>query len=201
MHRTDGNAHVSNMFGDGNPAIPTVGTLIEKDWLNMVQEELVAVATDAAVTLVKGTNNQLLTSLRSLFVRAAGNATQTITGIKTFAGRVLMSFAPGASNANLTIDNLDTTNDSNAVKLTSSSVGSTADFRNSSTGAALNAVGTSGYAARFVATLSSPVKSPVTIVPQNNPPSSGTMGDLYVDSTTGKLYIYTTTWTLVGSQT
>lgn len=110
MHRTDGADHSANMFEDRNLVTPTPGTQIEKHWLNAVQEEIIAPITDAAIALVKGTNTQLRDALRVLFVRATGAATQTITGLKTFTSKVVISTsaesfeATGGHNTNATVD-------------------------------------------------------------------------------------------------
>lgn len=55
MHRIDGLDHVGNLFSDVTPA-----TVVTDDWLNAVQEELALLLEGMGVTLVKGTNNQLL---------------------------------------------------------------------------------------------------------------------------------------------
>lgn len=83
MHRIDADAHVGNMFDEGDPLIPRQPTQIDKHWLNAVQEEIVGVILDAGISLVKGTNTQLLSALRNLFVRV-GNFNQSIDGLKTF---------------------------------------------------------------------------------------------------------------------
>ena len=58
MHRTDGANNVANMFVDKVPGV-SPGTIVEEDWLNMVQEEIVSVVIDDGTALVKGTNTQL----------------------------------------------------------------------------------------------------------------------------------------------
>jgi hypothetical protein len=57
-HRTDGANNVANMFDDGGAGVP--GTTVEEAWLNMVQEELCNLIEACGITLVKGTNTQLL---------------------------------------------------------------------------------------------------------------------------------------------
>lgn len=179
MHRTDGNGHVANMFDDGDPGVPTVGTQIEESWLNAVQEEIVGVVTDAGISLVKNTNTQLLAALRSLFVRTTGSAAQTITGNKYFNGLVSMVRAAGAGLANLTIENLDTSADSQALNVTSSSVGTTAKFRNSST----------ARAAQFQ---SEDARPTIRLVPLTTIPSTGLAeGDVcYVAGSLHMLYVW-----------
>jgi hypothetical protein len=95
MHRIDADAHVGNLFNEGDPGVPRLPTQIDKHWLNMVQEELVALATDAGITLVKGTNTQLRDSIRELFVRVTGTASQTVTGVKTFTSKLIASYVAG----------------------------------------------------------------------------------------------------------
>ncbi len=60
MHRTDGDGHSSNHFTDGNPGTGVPGTKVEENWLNAVQEEICNLLEGMGVTLVKGTNDQLL---------------------------------------------------------------------------------------------------------------------------------------------
>jgi hypothetical protein len=57
-HRTDGANNVANLFDDGGAGVP--GTTVEEAWLNMVQEELCNLIEACGITLVKGTNTQLL---------------------------------------------------------------------------------------------------------------------------------------------
>ena len=63
MHRIDADAHVSNLFSDGDALIGQPGTKVDAAWLNAAQEEIVAVIEDAGIALVKGTNNQLLAAI------------------------------------------------------------------------------------------------------------------------------------------
>jgi hypothetical protein len=99
MHRTDGANHSSNMFEDRNLVTPTPGTQIEKHWLNAVQEEIITPILEASITLVKDTNTQLRDALRVLFVRAAGSATQTVTGLKTFTSKLVVNASAQALEA------------------------------------------------------------------------------------------------------
>jgi len=57
MHRTEGENNVGNMFTDGPP-----GTTVEEDWLNAVQEEIIAVLTATGINPLPAsadTRNQL----------------------------------------------------------------------------------------------------------------------------------------------
>lgn len=67
MHRIDTSGHVSNLFNPGDPLVPRPPTQVDEHWLNAVQEELVnLIVTGAGITLVKGTNTQLLAAIDKL---------------------------------------------------------------------------------------------------------------------------------------
>lgn len=60
MHRIDGpGATAGGMFTGGNPATGTPATALTADWHNAVQEELIAVLTEAGVSPTKAVNTQL----------------------------------------------------------------------------------------------------------------------------------------------
>ena len=63
MHRIDTSGNVNNRFHPGNPATGQQATLIDQDWLNAVQEEIVNVILGANIDLEKGTNNQLAAAI------------------------------------------------------------------------------------------------------------------------------------------
>lgn len=86
MHRIDGEGHDGNMFTGGDPLIPTPATVITTDWLNAIQEEVVAPILAAGIALVKGTNNQLLAALYALFGRLGVN--NTWSGNQSFGGSI-----------------------------------------------------------------------------------------------------------------
>ncbi len=62
MHRVDTDGNQGGLFTDGNPATGTLGTKLDDDWANAVQEEICGVIEGTGGTLVKGTNSQLLGS-------------------------------------------------------------------------------------------------------------------------------------------
>jgi hypothetical protein len=65
MHRIDSpGATVGNLFTEGNPSLGVPATEVSDDWLNDVQEEIVNVIEDAGITLVKGTQDQLLDAIK-----------------------------------------------------------------------------------------------------------------------------------------
>jgi hypothetical protein len=72
MHRIDTSTREIDKFGagkdgftNGDPGI-TAPTEADDDWLNSVQEEFCNVVEDTGITLVKGTRDQLLTSLQNM---------------------------------------------------------------------------------------------------------------------------------------
>ena len=79
MHRIDSSGTLASLpapaspgatagyFTGGNPGLGQAATIVSADWLNAVQEELLAVMTAAGVAPSKTTRNQLLTSLEKLF--------------------------------------------------------------------------------------------------------------------------------------
>lgn len=68
MHRIDTDGHLANAFTDGDPGIGQEATVVDDDFMNAVQEELVnVILTRAGVTLVKNTNTQLGSALDLLF--------------------------------------------------------------------------------------------------------------------------------------
>ena len=65
MHRTEGADNQDNLFVDGPP-----GTIVGEDWLNTVQEELVAIILAAGIALKTAdtdTRDQLLAALNALY--------------------------------------------------------------------------------------------------------------------------------------
>lgn len=65
MHRIDTDGNVSNLFNEGDPTVPRNPTLVDKHWLNAVQEEIATTIEARGVSLVKGTN-QLATALAAV---------------------------------------------------------------------------------------------------------------------------------------
>ncbi|MHC1701811.1 MAG: hypothetical protein AB9900_12720 [Humidesulfovibrio sp.] len=71
-HRIDSTgATEAGLFTDGDPALAVPSTLVDADWLNMTQEELLHVIEEAGLTPVKGTNTQLQQALL-LHIKASG---------------------------------------------------------------------------------------------------------------------------------
>ena len=60
MHRIDtATATPDHKFTEGDPAVPVAATTVSAEWLNAVQEELVATITKAGLELEKSDNEQL----------------------------------------------------------------------------------------------------------------------------------------------
>lgn len=204
MHRTDGDAHVSNMFDEGDPLVPRQPTQIDKHWLNAVQEELVTIVLDAASgigALVKGTNNQVLAALRAILVNRT--TAQTIAGTKTFTEGVIVN---QTTNAATDIDGFSATGKGTGRGATftgGASGGGVAGIANADQTGVIgqNSAGT-GYGMIAQAKTTAPARAALRIVPQAADPTTPLTGDLYVNSGTGKLMIYNgSAWVVVGTQT
>lgn len=104
MHKVDAAGHSSNQFVDGNPAGGIAGTLLEKDWHNAVQGELVySIETKAGITLVKGTNTQLGAALDMIMLGIPPGGRLTLesgVGVSTSdqAGKTTVYYAPHKHN-------------------------------------------------------------------------------------------------------
>ncbi len=66
MHKIDGPGHLNGQFVNEDPALGRAPTLVTADWLNAVQNELVAVVEAAGLALDKANSTQLLGALRAL---------------------------------------------------------------------------------------------------------------------------------------
>jgi len=92
MHRTEGANNLAGMFTDGPP-----GTTVEEDWLNAIQEEIIAVLTAAGInplTAITDTRVQLATAIAALIPDLIGTA-QQIT-VTSGAGTITLSIPSGA---------------------------------------------------------------------------------------------------------
>lgn len=205
MHRIDTDGHVGNLFNEGDPLVPRQPTQIDKHWLNAIQEELANVVLDSAsgiVTLVKGTNTQVLAALRSILVNRT--TAQTIDGAKTFVKSLV-------AQAGIVITQSVTDNE--GLNVTGNGTGRAATFTGGATGGGINAIGNSdqpgvnavqtqnGYPVVCNGDTTSPVRGAIRLVPQNADPTTGDTGAIYVTSA-GVLKIYNgSAWVVVGTQT
>lgn len=74
MHRIDGpGATVDNKFTDGDPVGGVPATVVTDDWLNDVQENVMAVLGAAPVTPTKGRADDLLDAIRKIISAQAGH--------------------------------------------------------------------------------------------------------------------------------
>ena len=83
MHRIDtATATPDHKFTEGDPAVPVAATTVSAEWLNAVQEELVAVITGAGLELQKSDNGQLWQAISQLITNAKpGLATKAKSGL------------------------------------------------------------------------------------------------------------------------
>ena len=88
MHRIDHETATSDhKFTEGNPTIPVPATVVTDDWLNAVQEELVAVITGAGLELEKSDNTQLWQAITTAVDNARpGLATTKNPGLVQIGG-------------------------------------------------------------------------------------------------------------------
>lgn len=67
MHRIDTpDATRDGRFTEGDPSVPVPATTVSADWLNAVQEEVIAVMTAAGLAPAKNDNAQLLAALKNV---------------------------------------------------------------------------------------------------------------------------------------
>ena len=66
MQRIAGDGHVDNMFVEGSPTTGQEATRVTADWLNAVQEEVIALIAAMGVSLDAEDNTQLATVIQSL---------------------------------------------------------------------------------------------------------------------------------------
>ncbi len=78
MHRIDTSGNVDNRFHPGNPATGQQATLVDQDWLNAVQEEIVNVILAANIDLEKGTNDQLADAIVALIAGVVGDGSGAV---------------------------------------------------------------------------------------------------------------------------
>ena len=88
MHRIDtSTATPDHKFTEGDPTVPVAATTVSADWLNAVQEELVAVITGAGLELKKSDNGQLWQAISQLITNAKpGLATKAKPGLVQVGG-------------------------------------------------------------------------------------------------------------------
>lgn len=71
MHRIDTAGHVDGLFQDGAPQAGQQGTVLDADWANAVQENIVQVILGAEIALEKGDHEQLKDAIVAMIAAAA----------------------------------------------------------------------------------------------------------------------------------
>lgn len=104
MFRTDQNTAVTSLpvpapagtpgfFTGGNPATGQAATILDADWLNMVQEELMSVLAAASITPSKTTYTQIVAAIRALIASSVG----VIKGIARFTSSTSFTVPAGVT--------------------------------------------------------------------------------------------------------
>jgi len=103
MHKIDTLGSILGAFTDSNPA-----TIVDDDWFNAVQSEIVNLIEAAGITLVKGTNTQLLAAVVAYIAAhnavtnphsAASAATASRLALRDAAGRTQFADPSAAQDA------------------------------------------------------------------------------------------------------
>ncbi len=187
MHRIDADAHVANMFDEGDPGVPLAPTQVDKHWLNAVQEEIAGAVVATGQTLVKGTWDQLAKAIgldggsggaRAFVASLAG---ELFNIVNTGLGNALKLAGSGTSEPVLVIQQNST---GPLVDGAGNSGGVLVDLENFGDGVTLRLTGKDG-------------KSPLNLTPRPTLPISGmAAGDLvFLSGAYNKLYCYDgTTW-------
>ena len=59
-------AGTQGYFTNGNPATGVAPTIVDADWLNMIQQELINIVTAAGITPSKTVYNQVLSAIKRI---------------------------------------------------------------------------------------------------------------------------------------
>jgi hypothetical protein len=88
MQLATASGNVSGQYTDGNPVSGTPATVIDANWLNAVQNEIISVLTQAGISCNSAVNNQLLTSIQQLINSGANPAAAAIAILNNQASAV-----------------------------------------------------------------------------------------------------------------
>lgn len=100
MHRIDSStATPDNRFTEGDPTIPVPATTVTDDWLNAVQEELIAILAAANITPDKANNAQVLAAIQRLIADKTGIAKVGVNGLVNPDGVTINIDATGKISA------------------------------------------------------------------------------------------------------
>ncbi|MEX3961016.1 hypothetical protein AB4Y42_02180 [Paraburkholderia sp. EG286B] len=96
-------AGTQGYFTNGNPASGVAPTIVDADWLNMVQQELVNVATSNGQVLSKTTYTQVLSAIKAMIAQPQTNAVSGVVGqVRNF----VMNVATASASATPTADEI-----------------------------------------------------------------------------------------------
>ena len=102
MHRIDtATATPDHKFTEGDPAVPVAATTVSAEWLNAVQEELVAVITGAGLELKKSDNGQLWQAIGQLITNAKPGLVQVGGGLNITPEGLLSVLAASVTQAGI----------------------------------------------------------------------------------------------------
>lgn len=102
MHRIDtSTATPDNKFTEGDPTVPVAATTVSAEWLNAVQEELVAVITGAGLELQKSDNGQLRQAISQLITDAKPGLVQVGGGLNITPEGLLSVLAASVTQAGI----------------------------------------------------------------------------------------------------
>lgn len=103
MHRIDNSTAEAGKFTEGDPTTGKQATIVDKDWLNAVQESISKTIELAGISLVKGNDTQLHAAILELIADNAGGGGGGGSGS---GEQVKVTEAIlGASHSNTTVDN------------------------------------------------------------------------------------------------
>ncbi len=86
MHRTDAPGNVGGMFSAGDPANGILPTVLDEDWHNAVQENIVQLILGAGIALVKGDHTQLMDAVSWFIDNAELTPAQILAKLLTVDG-------------------------------------------------------------------------------------------------------------------
>lgn len=86
MHRVDTEGNADGLFQDGTPQIGQQGTVLAKDWLNDVQENICDVIESAGTELDKGDYTQLRLAIAAMIAASAAGTRVRPGIIEMFGG-------------------------------------------------------------------------------------------------------------------
>jgi|GEM_PF-3060040 len=110
MHRIDTAGNVAGLFANPDPFTGQIPVVLDGDWLNDQQENIVYVITEAGIALVKGDHTQLYNAIQALVAAAAGGvgviSFNTRTGAVTLTSADVVAALAAGSLANLKLANM-----------------------------------------------------------------------------------------------